>query len=107
MRVTRRLELCGKEANSGIRKTDFSTTGLDVASGTRSGCLRSDNGLHQSCVTTDLARFADWVYTPANLQSNWEIPMRFRFRGNLVLPLGHGQSLRLRTPKSLQIERIS
>jgi len=74
MRVTRRLELCGKEANSGIRKTDFSTTGLDVASGTRSGCLRSDNGLHQSCVTTDLARFADWVYTPATYRAAGRFP---------------------------------
>jgi len=62
---------------------------------------------NQGFVTTDLARFADWVYTPANLQSSWEIPMSFRFRGNLVIPLGHGQSLCLRPPQSLQIERVS
>lgn len=43
MSVTRGLELCGKEANSDVRKADFSTTGLDNASGTLSGSLRSDN----------------------------------------------------------------
>ena len=70
-------------------------------------CIKTQGG-----VATDLARKGDYYFRRLGvysryLQSSWEIPMRLHFRGNLIVCLGHAQSLYFHPPQSPQIERMS